>query len=228
MQEKTNLAKAIVAVMKEVKGIDKSMTIGSGNNSYKGVPDKEVKKIIGEAMAKNGLCILPTKVTPKIQLDRWEEVDQYQLNILKQSKDYSESWAKPLKSKQSIYTEVLAEYLLLHESGESITLAGYGQGIDTQDKGAGKATTYALKNTLLYTFLVPTGHIDDTDATHSDEAPIRNAPKKETDNRPWITLELLNKAIERIKTGEEGVYQKTIDAFRMKKEYRDTLDKLMN
>ena len=44
---------------------------------------------------------------------------------------------------------VKTKYLLLHESGESLELAGYGHGIDSQDKGAGKATTYAMKNALL-------------------------------------------------------------------------------
>jgi hypothetical protein len=51
--------------------------------------------------------------------------------------------------------------------------------VDTQDKSAGKATTYALKNALLYTFLVPTGTIDDADVTHSETQPIPQ-PKSET------------------------------------------------
>lgn len=154
-----NLAKAILRVMKEVKGIDKSMTVGTGSNSYKGVPDQEVKKIIGEAMAKNGLVLLPIEVDPKTEVSRWEENTQY-----------------GVKQKQSVFTEVKTKYLLLHESGESMELQGYGHGSDTQDKGAGKATTYALKYTLLYTFLVPTGKIDDTDTTHSEA--IETSPAK--------------------------------------------------
>lgn len=145
------IAKAILKVMEEVKGIDKSMTIGNGASSYKGVPDQEVKKIIGEAMQRNGLCILPTAVESSTKIDRWEEETQY-----------------GKKSKQSVFSEVKTKYLLLHSSGESIELAGYGHGVDSQDKGAGKATTYALKYTLLYMFLVPTGKIDDADNTHSD------------------------------------------------------------
>ena len=172
METKTNLAKAIIEVMKAVKGIDKTMTIGTGQNSYKGVPDQEVKKIIGDAMAKNGLCILPIKVAPKTQIDRWDGVD------------YN---GKP-KMMQSVFTEVVSEYLLLHESGESQVLSGYGHGIDSQDKGAGKATTYALKYALLYTFLVPTGKIDDADSTHSDNIqtphPIKQEGKKEM---VWMT-----------------------------------------
>jgi hypothetical protein len=78
-----------------------------------------------------------------------------------------------MKTKQSVFTEVDTRYILLHTSGESIELAGYGQGVDTQDKGAGKATTYALKNTLLNMFLIPTGV--DTDNTHSDDIVVPKA-----------------------------------------------------
>jgi hypothetical protein len=68
---------------------------------------------------------------------------------------------------------------------ESIEIVGYGHGIDTQDKSAGKATTYALKNALLYSFLVPTGAIDDTDKTHSNdiEAPQINSKIPLNDNQ---------------------------------------------
>lgn len=170
---KENLAKAIIAVMKEVKGIEKSMTVGSGNNSYKGVSDKDVKNVIGAAMAANGLCIMPIETNSKTQIDRWEELDTYS------------KVAGATKQKQSIFTEVETKYLLLHTSGESQVISGYGHGVDNQDKGAGKASTYALKYALLYTFLVPTGTIDDADKTHSDEhSTPKPAPKKVEPTKP--------------------------------------------
>lgn len=177
MENKANLAKAIIAVMQEVKGIEKSMTIGTGSNAYKGVPDQEVKKIIGEAMAKNGLCILPISVKPNVRIDRWDALD------------YN---GKPTQ-KQSVFTDVTTEYLLLHTSGESQVLSGYGHGIDSQDKGAGKASTYALKYVLLYTFLVPTGKIDDADNTHSDsiETPIKKQPTVDEVNAKIINAKTL-------------------------------------
>ncbi len=137
--------------MQEVKGIDKSMTVGSGSYSYKGVSDQVVKEILQPAMIKNGLSILPTNVEAKVTTDRWVDGG---------------------KQKQSTFTEVTTKYLLIHSSGESIELAGYVHGVDNQDKGAGKATTYALKYALLYTFLIPTGKIDDADTTHSDEVEV--------------------------------------------------------
>jgi hypothetical protein len=190
-----NLAQAILKVMEDVKGIDKTMTIGTGNSSYKGVPDQEVKKIIGESMKKHGLAILPISVEPTLKIDRWEEVDQY-----------SKETPKATKVKQSIFTEVKTKYLLLHESGESMELAGYGHGVDTQDKGAGKATTYALKYTLLYTFLVPTGKIDDADVTHSDihDTP---PPQEPQNQKPWLNkgTPAHKRAIEVLKSKEKNL-----------------------
>jgi len=151
------IAKAIISVMNEVKGIEKSMTVGTGNVSYKGVADQEVKQIIGNAMAKHGLCIIPIETNAKTKIERWEETYNGQT-----------------KTRQSVFTEVATKYLLIHTSGESQVLSGYGHGVDSQDKSAGKATTYALKYALLYTFLVPTGKIDDADNIHSDSLPVKN------------------------------------------------------
>jgi len=155
METKGELAKAIIAVMKDVTNIEKNLTVGAGNSSYKGVSDKDVKLIVGNAMAKHGLCIMPIDIESKTTIERWEETTQYGVKI-----------------KQSVFTEATCKYLLLHTSGESQVLAGLGHGVDTQDKSAGKATTYSIKNTLLATFMIPTGEIDDTDKHHSDTLPI--------------------------------------------------------
>ena len=86
---------------------------------------------------------------------------------------------KPIQ-KQSVFTKVKVKYMLLHTSGETIELAGYGHGVDSQDKGAGKATTYALKNCLLYSFLTPVGKIEDTDTTHSEDIIVPTEKKSLT------------------------------------------------
>lgn len=156
---KAEIAKAIIKVMQAVKGIEKSMTVGKGSNAYQGVSDKDVKLAIGKAMEDNGLCIVPIDINAKTQIDRWEETTNY-------------NNTPETKTKQSVFTEVVSKYLLLHISGESLEISGYGHGVDSQDKSAGKATTYALKNALLYLFMVPTGKIEDADTEHSDDKPV--------------------------------------------------------
>jgi len=156
-----NLTQAVNKVMAEVENVEKAMTIGNGRNSYKGVSDKDVKLMFNRAFRKNGLAMFQTKVEPTTKVERWVEDSQY-----------------GPKQKQSVFTEVVVTYTLIHSSGELIELQGYGHGIDSQDKAAGKATTYAMKYTLLYNFLVATGEIDDTDATHSNN--LETPPAKKT------------------------------------------------
>ena len=194
-----NIAKAIIGVMKDVKSIDKNMSVGSGNYGYKGVADKDVKQVVGLAMQKHGLCIIPIGVESSLKMDRWEDNG---------------------RQKQSVMTEVKTRYLLLHTSGEKIEVSGYGHGVDSQDKAAGKATTYALKYALLYLFMVPTGHIDDTDNQHSEEKPI---PKKNVPaSKPWLNKgDQLDKAIEYLKGG--GTIEVIKKKYAISKEVMDSL-----
>ena len=167
-----NIAKAIIAVMKAVKGMEKNSKVGTGGSSYNGTKYSDVAEVFNDAMSNNGLCILPIPgIEDTVTLDRWEEVDPW-----------SKATPKEMKTKQSVFTTVKTKYLLLHESGESIELAGYGHGVDPQDKGAGKATTYALKNCLLYTFLTPVGKIDDTESTHSNDIAVPVQKEKIPEN----------------------------------------------
>lgn len=53
------------------------------------------------------------------------------------------------------------------EDNTSIDVVSCGDGHDTQDKGAGKAMTYAFKYMWLRTFAIPTG--EDPDKVSSDE-----------------------------------------------------------
>lgn len=197
------LVKAVLNVMEECEGIDKSLQVGEGRMSYKGVSDKDVKLKVGQSMRKHGLIILPTEITPITQLNRWEEEQEW-------------NGKKTIKQKQSVFTEVITKYRLIHESGEEATVAGYGHGVDSQDKSAGKATTYALKYNLLYTFLVATGHIDDTDNTHSEE--IKTPTLKE------VKKEMVLQLKESVLNGKTKANKEHIDKSLNKKGYKSLTD----
>jgi hypothetical protein len=195
-QKPATLVQAIINVMREVKSIEKNLTVGEGKASYKGVADKDVKHYIGEAMSRNGLSILPIEITPKVTIERWTEDTNY-----------------GPKTKQSVFTEVQTKYLLIHESGETQEIVGYGHGVDSQDKSAGKATTYALKYALLYAFMVPTGSIDDTDAKHSNDT--ETAPQKivQQQKKQGLTVDQFNRAVNAINKGEYSKEELTADYF---------------
>jgi len=220
--QKVEITKAILKVMTEVKGIEKSLTVGTGQNSYKGVSDKDVKLIVGKAMAENGLTIIPVDIDPTVTIDRWEA---------------KEFWNQKevIKQKQAVFTEVKVKYLLMHESGESIEFMGYGHGVDPQDKSAGKAMTYALKYALLYIFLVPTGAIDDADKTHSEEIeepikttppaqPVKPAQPKPT-KKVGIDKERFDNALKQIEIGKYS-FENLKNTFTLTKEQRDIVKDL--
>ena len=169
-----NISKAICAVMADVKNVEKGATVGNGRNAYKGVSDKDVKALLLPLMAKNGLSILPIKI---------DETCEFQ--------EYTDNYGN---AKTRFCVHVKGTYMLLHTSGESIEVQGYGHGIDAADKAPGKAMTYALKYALLYTFMVPVGDIEDTDTTHS-QAHVAAAKPKEAPKPPAVKDADLDKLI---------------------------------
>lgn len=70
--------------------------------------------------------------------------------------------------------------------GDSIIIASCGDGADTQDKGSGKAMTYAYKYALLRTFAIPTG--EDPDKISSEQLDDEQAEEK-AKNEPITQLQ---------------------------------------
>jgi len=210
MEKKTELYKAIAGVMADVKNIDKSMTVGEGRNSYKGVSDKDVKLVIGQAMQKHGLIMIPKSYETNLNIERWEENSQY-----------------GNKQKQSVFIEAKCVYSLIHvETGQEVEIPAYGHGIDSQDKAAGKATTYAMKYALLYSFLVPTGSIDDADKEHSDSKEVPKAPQAKA--KPAITSDRFAKALEAIQGGNQDALKQLIEKFSLTIEQSAQLETIKN
>ncbi len=131
-----NLHNAIIRVMQDVKNIDKSMTIGEGRNSYKGVADKDVKFIIGQSMAKNGLTCLPINISKilnqnkmeqtaveyynsKIKLfESWVETKQISWKEYHKEKDNLIEQAKEMERKQIERAFMFGQYTVNIENGE--------------------------------------------------------------------------------------------------------------
>lgn len=72
------------------------------------------------------------------------------------------------------------------ETGEYEVLVSSGTGADTQDKGVGKAMTYAYKYLLLRTFAIPTG--EDPDKTSSAELDANQKQQEEKPKQPPAAL----------------------------------------
>lgn len=152
-----NLVKAINKAALELPLIGKNADVGFGRNTYKGTTWMDVAGAFNPILHKNGLAMIPIDYDVKTTMT-----------------DYVNQSGKPALR---VFVEVKGKYKLMHSSGEFIEVVGLGHAVDNQDKGAGKACTYSLKNALLYAFTVAAG-MEDTEATHIDD--YDHAPQKVT------------------------------------------------
>lgn len=83
-------------------------------------------------------------------------------------------------------TTVNVKYKIVDcETGEYEILVSSGTGVDTQDKGVGKAMTYAFKYLFLRTFAIPTG--EDPDKISSAELDDQERMRKENEDKKILT-----------------------------------------
>lgn len=81
-------------------------------------------------------------------------------------------------SREGTITHVDAKYRIINAENpeDFIEVVSCGDGADTQDKGSGKAMTYAYKYMWLRTFAIPTG--EDPDKVSSDQLDAEQADRK--------------------------------------------------
>jgi hypothetical protein len=109
--------------------------------------------------------------------------------------------------------------LLMHDSGEYLQATYTMRPVKDDPQGLGSCITYQRRYALC--------SILGLNIAEDDDANAASAPK-EDDGRPWLTEQALNAALKRLQAGEKDVYGKTISAFKMKKQYREQLDKFKN
>lgn len=137
--------------MAESEGLEKDLIVGNGPSSYKAVGEKEVLNMLKPLFKKHRLIIFP------IDGEMKEE------NCV-----YNASYENEVTTKLRNVTQITVKFKIVDiDTQESEILVGFGNGADSQDKGSGKAFTYAFKTMLSKTFMLFSG--EDTDNTHSDD-----------------------------------------------------------
>lgn len=140
----------IQQVMGSVNYLNKDGFVETGKGKgYKALTDEKVLGAVRPALVSAGLVILPVKM----EQQRTDE----------QVKAYDGS------TKTNRITDVSVTYRIINveDPKDYVEIVSAGTGVDTQDKGIGKAMTYAKKYAILNSFLIPSG--EDTDQISSDK-----------------------------------------------------------
>lgn len=146
-EKKKNLHEKILEVMKNIEYLKKDDHVEFGTTNYKAMSEEKVTMTVRAELVKQGIVVYP------IKQEVWKEP-----NLVVGS-----------RIEKGNITTVNTVYRMVNvdDPTDYIELASSGQGSDSQDKGVGKAMTYAYKYLFLRTFAIPTG--EDPDKISSEE-----------------------------------------------------------
>lgn len=140
-------------VMAKVSYLNKDSFVETAKGKgYKALTDEKVLTTIRPILVEEKLVMVPVKMTQR-RTD--EKVTAY-------------SNGQQIEKTNRI-TDVEMTFRIVDAENPSdfVEVVSCGTGVDTQDKGIGKAQTYAKKYAILNSFLVPSG--DDTDQISSEK-----------------------------------------------------------
>lgn len=139
----------MLQVSTEVMNVEKNTTVSAGkNSSYKAVADYDVVVAVKKAEMKYGIISIPVKQ---------ELVDT-------QVMSYTDSYGNQ-KTQFVDIVKVTMNIINADDPEDYTEVSAFGRGIDTGDKGFGKASTYARKYCLLNAYKIATGEDPDKDAS---------------------------------------------------------------
>lgn len=177
-----NIHQRIHAVMKDVRTIKKENK--KVNGQYTFVSHDEVTRELHDAFVNHGIVMIPTVLKCEEQsyteiVAKWDDRDKKYID------------KSVTTSKTSV--EMRLTFINIDNPKDCFDVSFPGMGIDNQDKGIGKAISYAVKYALLKTFCLETS--DDVEKDNIDYAPQKQqravTPKQATQtNQPAPTPQL--------------------------------------
>lgn len=149
-----NIYEKMLNITNEIAKVNKNLTVGEGKSKYKAVGEADVLKAVKELEFKHKVYSYPVN----------REI--IESTMYTTSNQYGE--------KNNIFSRIKTTYRFVNVENpdEYIEIISYAEGIDTQDKGAGKAMTYSDKYALMKAYKIITG--EDPDQNPSQEEKVTN------------------------------------------------------
>lgn len=197
-----NIFEKMAAITEELRPVAKNMTVGTGNNKYKAVSERDILDAVKPLEYKHGVYSYPVGRTV------------LESNILESESEYNGKVTK--KSTFMSRIETVYRFVNIEKPEEFIEMTTFAEGIDPADKGSGKAMTYADKYALMKAYKISTG--DDPDQYASEETKytkgqtFQQAKPKEQTPREQLIAKLKEKGINASEYAKEkGLNPKTTE-----------------
>lgn len=152
-----NIFQRMAAISVEMATVAKNLTVGDGKNKYKAVSERDIIDAVKPLEAKHGVYSYP--VSRRV----------LESNVLETETQYG------TKTTFMTRIETVYRFVNMDKPDEYIEIVSFAEGIDSQDKGSGKAMTYADKYALMKAYKISTG--DDPDQEASQPVEYKKAAK---------------------------------------------------
>lgn len=149
-----NIYQRMAAITAELQTVAKNLNVETGKGKgYKAVSERDVIDAVKPLEAKHGVYSYPVS-----------------RRVLESAALESESeWNGKVTKKTTFFERIETVYRFVNtdDPTDFIETTTFAEGIDSQDKGSGKAMTYADKYALMKAYKISTG--DDPDQTASED-----------------------------------------------------------
>lgn len=159
-----NIFEKMLNITNEIANVNKNLTVGEGKSSYKAVGEADILKAVKELEFKYRVYSYPAN----------REI--MESTMYTTTNNYGE--------KNNIFSRIKTTYRFVNidKPDEYIETITFAEGIDTQDKGSGKAMTYSDKYALMKSYKIITG--EDPDQNPSEAGyKKKTTPVKATNNK---------------------------------------------
>ena len=175
-----NIFEKMAAITAELQTVAKNLTVQTTKtSSYKAVSERDILDAVKPLEAKHGVYSYP--------VDR----EILESNLLESESEYQGKITK----KTTFMTRIKTTYRFVNveKPDEYIETITFAEGIDSQDKGSGKAMTYGDKYALMKAYKIYTG--EDPDQTASEDTNYTRKAKTPTP-RERLIAKLKEKGID--------------------------------
>lgn len=181
-----NIFQRMAAISVEMATVGKNLTVGDGKNKYKAVSERDIIDAVKPLEAKYGVYSYP--ISRRV----------LESNLLESESTYNGNTTK--KTTFMTRIETTYRFVNMDKPDEFIEIISFAEGIDPQDKGSGKAMTYADKYALMKAYKISTGDDPDQEASQPTEykkaaKPMVYDPNNDKAYRNMLLMELDAKGI---------------------------------
>lgn len=166
-EKQLNIYQRILGVMSDATSVSKDSTIKIGNGGYKAVSHDSVAKLLHPLMVKHGLVCIPTVLEHNF-------TNSGKVNV----------------------SNVKVKITLINATNptEVIESISYGDAMDSQDKGFGKAYSYAVKYGMLKIFMLESKDGDEDRVNNGDSVAMHQG-KASVKQTEYLNTLIQNNAI---------------------------------